>query len=257
MVCLHKSLFSWESPFQLLWKEAQTDFQATWSMLGTSPNLWLALAFLKQLTHSSWYPEPPWVNWSPAYHRLFQLLVRKRCCNHSVPKQVLGTLRSLLKHLLWCSFSGCFWFFHILLLNTLLGISITPFAANAIVLRVFVRYFVWRGETWCNLICVGQALLSWGKEGSIAMRFLFTVWSPYVIVAGQYSFLRYYLNLTNHIFLALSSSFVFFLSVSLTFIASKKTSAMLLQPWTSAVVHCHQSPWKPLPVCQQSSTVKN
>lgn len=53
---------------------------------------------------------------------------------------------------------------------------------------------------WCNFTSVAQALLSWGKAGSIAMKFLLMVWSPYVIVVGLNSFLWFYLSLTNHFF---------------------------------------------------------
>lgn len=208
------------------------------------------------LSREPLYPKPPWVNYLQPIRGSLSFWWGGDLQSLSA-KVSFGHLEVAVKTLLW----WFFWMFLVclylcLLLSTLLGI--TCFASCTVVLRVFVSCFVWRGEMWCNLISVVQVLLSWGKEGSIAMRFLFMVWSPYVIVVGLNSFLWFYLSLTNHIFLVLSSSCAFFfLSVSLTFISSNKTPAMLLQLWTSAVVHCHLSSWETLLVSQQSSTVKN
>lgn len=172
------------------------------------------------LSREPLYPDPPWVNYlQPIRGSLSFWWGDLQSLSAKVS---FGHLEVAVKTLLW----WFFWMFLVclylcLLLSTLLGI--TCFASCTVVLRVFVSCFVWRGEMWCNLISVVQVLLSWGKEGSIAMRFLFMVWSPYVIVVGLNSFLWFYLSLTNHIFLVLSSScaFVFFLFLWHLFLPTK------------------------------------
>lgn len=57
----------WGEPLSDALKRGSHAFSSYPIHAGDCPNLWLALPFLKQLSHTSLYPEPLWVNWSPTY----------------------------------------------------------------------------------------------------------------------------------------------------------------------------------------------